>query len=67
LQEDFSLGKFSVTLDCVCGWPVGTLVDSMQGNPDVGPLGMVLGSMQENPDVISPQKCPFLWGIWSPI
>jgi len=42
------LGEFIVTLDCVCGWPIGILIDHMQGNPDVGPLGMVLGSMQEN-------------------
>jgi len=32
-----------------------------------GPLWiMVLSSVQENPDVISPQRCPFLWRIWSP-
>jgi len=44
--------KFIVTLNCFCDQPCGTLVDSMQGNPDVRATGMVLGSMRENPDVI---------------
>ena len=34
-RGDFSLSKFNVRLNCFCGWPVGTLGDSMQGNPDV--------------------------------
>jgi len=33
--EDFSLGKFNVTLDCFCGQPIGMLVDSMWANPDI--------------------------------
>jgi len=33
-ENKWSKGKFNATLDCFCGWPVGTLVDSMQGNPD---------------------------------
>ena len=36
---DFLLGKFNVTLDCFYGRPVGMLVDSMQGNPDVRVTG----------------------------
>jgi len=66
---DFSLGKFSVILDCFCGQPNGTMVNSMRGNPDVmgSPLGMVLGGVQENPDVIAFQKFPFPLGIWIPI
>jgi len=35
----FSLGKFSVTLDCFCRWPVGMLIDIMQGNPDIRATG----------------------------
>jgi len=34
LKTSGQRGKFNATLDCFCGWPVGTLVDSMQGNPD---------------------------------
>jgi len=41
-----SLGKFNATLDCVCGRPVGTLVDIIEGNLDI----------------IAHQKCPFPWG-----
>ena len=37
IAGDFSLGKFNVTLDCFCCWPIGTTVDSMRENPDVIP------------------------------
>jgi len=30
----FSLGKFNLTVDCFCGQPIGTVVDSMRANPD---------------------------------
>ena len=51
-RGDFSSGKFNVTLCSFCHWPIGTLVDSMQGIPTSGPLGMVLGGIRRNPDVI---------------
>jgi len=35
IAGDFWLGKFNMTLDCFCGRPIGTLVNSMQENPDV--------------------------------
>jgi len=28
-----------MTLDCLCRWATGTMVDSMWGNPDVGATG----------------------------
>ena len=33
------MGKFNVTLECLCRWATGTMVDSMWGNPDVGATG----------------------------
>jgi len=36
---DFSLGKFNVTLDCFCSWPVGMLINSMWGNPNFRVIG----------------------------
>jgi len=41
IEKDFSLGKFNVTLDCFWRWPIGTLVDSMRGNPYIIPLKRV--------------------------
>ena len=38
-------GKHNVTLDCF----------------RIRPIGMVVNSMPGNPDVIPPQKCPILW------
>jgi len=35
LQEDFSFRNFNVTIDCFYSWPIGTVVDSMPGNPDI--------------------------------
>ena len=66
---DFSTGKFNVTLewlDCFCGWPVGTLVDSMWVILESGQLGMVLGSMRGNPDV-SPSKVSVPVGDLDPL
>jgi len=37
--EGFSLGKFNVSLDCFCSRPMGTLVDSIWGNPNVKSTG----------------------------
>jgi len=42
---DFSVGKFNMTLDCFCGRPIGTLIDSMlweipTSSPSKSPLGM---------------------------
>ena len=34
-EGEFSLGKLNVILDCFCSQPVGTLIDSMRGNPDI--------------------------------
>jgi len=39
IAGEFSLGKFYVTLDCFCGQPVGVLVNSMRGNPDIRATG----------------------------
>ena len=33
------MGKFNVTLDCFCVRPIGKLVDSTRGNPDVRATG----------------------------
>jgi len=38
----FSLEKFNMTLECFCGRPIGTLVDSKRENPDVIPLKVLL-------------------------
>lgn len=46
-----------MTLDRFCSRPIGTLVVSMQGNPDSG--------VPENSDVI-PLKMPLLTGTWTP-
>jgi len=40
--KDFLLEKFNMTLDCFCGWPIGTLVDRMWENPDVIPSKVLL-------------------------
>ena len=52
-----SLGKPNVTPDCFCGQPIGTLVDSMRGNPEVilphnGPLR--LGDLDPNTRFLIP-------------
>jgi len=59
MQRDCSLGKYNVTLDCFCGWPVAMRVNSMRGNPDVGPLGIGLGQRAGKYRHHAPQKCPF--------
>jgi len=45
---NFSWEKFNVTLDCFRGRLIGTLVDSIRGNPDVRPLRTMLGGVREN-------------------
>jgi len=61
----FSLRKCCVTLDCVCGQPVTSLVDSMWANLESGPLGMAHCGVRENPDVI-PSQLTLHGGIWTP-
>jgi len=63
---DFALGKFNGTFDCFGIQPIGTLVDSMRGNPDVRATGNSVWRHVKNPYVISTQKCSFLQGIWTP-
>jgi len=65
--EIFLLGKFNMTLDCFCGRPFGTLVDSTAcgGIPTSGPLGTVLCGVWENPDV-TPSKVPLPLGKQTP-
>jgi len=62
--ENFSWGKFNMTLDCFCYQPIRTLVDSMSENPDVEPLGMVL--MGVHFPTSSPKSAPSCVGIWTP-
>ena len=56
------MGKFNVVLDCFCGRPTRTLVDSMRRNPDVRPVGTVLCGVCENTDVIPLKSVPFRGG-----
>ena len=59
-QGYFSLGNFSVTLDCFCSRTVWTLVDSMRGSSDVIPLP--LGPSKSTPQTPSRWVQPF-WGL----
>jgi len=53
-----SLGKFNVTLDYFCGWPIGMLVNSMRGNPDVRATSDGASGTRENPDLILLKSAP---------
>ena len=60
------MGKCNVTLNCFFGQPVGTLVDSMWGNPNVmasmNGAGQRVGKSRRD----FPQKCPSPWGSTPP-
>jgi len=57
-KGDFSLGKFNVTLDCFCRWPIRTLAAACREIPMTGPMAMVLSSVQEKHDIILPKSVP---------
>jgi len=61
--EIFRWENFNVALDCFCGRPIGTLVNSMRGNPTSWPLGTVLDGVRGNPDGI-PLSASSREGIW---
>jgi len=65
-RQDFSLGKFRATLDCFCIWQIGTLVDSMHGNPMSGPIRTVLSGLWKNPNIIPSSKEPLPTGDLDP-
>ena len=46
------MGKFDVTLDCFIDLPIGKLVDSMRGNPDVIPTKLPLRKGNLDPHLI---------------
>jgi len=55
------IGKFNLMLDCFCGRPIRTLVDSIEGNVDVIPskLPLCMGDL--------PSLCVFLESTWDNI
>jgi len=67
-MEDFSLGKFNVTLNCFCGWPIGMLANTMWGNSNVRVIGngawWEAGNFRHHPLKSAP-SCgdQFLWPI----
>ena len=61
------MGKFNVTLNWFCSRPIGTLVNSMWGNPDVRATGNSAQQCEGKiPTSSPPQKCPSPWWIWTP-
>jgi len=54
------MGEITVTPDCVNGWPMQMLLDSVRGNPDVLPSKVSLPSEELDPHLIVPRD------HWSP-
>jgi len=65
-QGDFSLGKFNVTHNCLCGRPIRMLVDSRWGNPNVRTTGNGAWWRADKSRCNPLSKVPLLWADLNP-